>query len=116
MRGRVARNAFAFGSAGLLVLALGACATVDSTPDAPAINPGERARAGQQHDGRARGQLQVVAQQQPAGGAEQRDQRGHAGQAPHLARPEARRRSATARKARAPLTRNSSGWLSEVPR
>jgi predicted Zn-dependent protease len=46
------RNALAaFGVA----LFASACATVDSTPDAPAVNAGERARAGQQHP-------QIVAQ------------------------------------------------------
>src|SRR5690606_12118162 len=31
------------------VLLAAACATIDSTPDAPQITPGERAQAGQQH-------------------------------------------------------------------
>lgn len=37
------------------LLSVAACATVDSTPDAPAVNAGERARAGRQHP-------QIVAQ------------------------------------------------------
>ena len=55
-----------------------------SRPSASGQERDDVARPGQQHDGRAGGQLQVVAQQQAAGGAGQRDQRGHAGQAPDL--------------------------------
>ncbi|MBI1250811.1 MAG: M48 family metalloprotease [Alphaproteobacteria bacterium] len=40
---------FVHGAAAALILALSACASVNSTADAPAISDAERARAGQQH-------------------------------------------------------------------